>query len=88
MNHKVVEVENRGRGSVVKCSNGTSFEGERVVVAVPIGPLKSGSIKFKPELPSKKAEAIKNINFGNVCKILIVLKNKNIGHKEHYIGVI
>jgi hypothetical protein len=47
-----------------------------MVSAVPIGVLKVKGIKFIPELPPWKEEAIQKIHFGNVCKILIILKNK------------
>ena len=58
------------------------------MIAVPLGVLKSHNIRFTPNLPEEKEEAIRSIHFGNVCKILITLKGKKIDHKEHYIGVV
>jgi hypothetical protein len=56
---------------------------------VPIGVLKSQSIKFTPNLPSQKLEAIQKLHMGNVCKILIVPNKKiKIKNKEHFVGVV
>ena len=71
LNHQVVEIESNEVGSRVRCSNDAIFIGSNVVIAIPLGPLKNNSIKFIPELPSWKHEAISKIHFGNVCKILI-----------------
>lgn len=48
---------------------------------MPLGVLKSRNIKFTPELPSWKQKAIQKLHFGNVCKVLICLKNKSISQK-------
>jgi hypothetical protein len=51
--------------------------------------LKRHAIKFSPELPGWKHEAIEKLKMGNVCKILIIpKKNLKINDKEQYIGVV
>jgi monoamine oxidase len=76
LNHPVTEVAFNGVKTIVKCSNGAIFDAPYVVIAVPIGVLKSKSICFIPELPQWKQEAIQKISFGNVCKVLVILKKK------------
>lgn len=71
----------------MKCSNGQVFEAPHVIVGVPLGALKGNNIRFTPELPPWKKEAIQKIHFGNVCKILVILK-KPINRKETNIGVV
>ena len=43
---------------------------DAVVVTVPLGVLQKNLIEFVPDLPEKKKEAIKNINWGNVNKVI------------------
>ena len=43
---------------VVETTDGTTFEGSHVIVTVPIGVLKAGSISFDPPLPPTKRDAI------------------------------
>ena len=88
LNHQVSQVTYDGTNTMVSCLNGQVFIAKNIVIAVPLGVLKSGSIQFTPNLPSWKSEAIQNIHFGDVCKILIFLKDKLIQHEQHYIGVI
>ena len=72
------------------CSNGFQATALRVIVAVPIGVLKANTITFSPALPSWKTDAIQNIGFGNVVKILIVPKATFpiITNTQHYLGVV
>jgi polyamine oxidase len=42
----------------IKCENGKTFSAKNIVIAVPLGVLKSGSIEFSPKLPSWKQKAI------------------------------
>jgi monoamine oxidase len=43
----------------------------RVVVAVPAPVLKDGDIRFVPELPEPKRDAIKQLGFGNALKVVL-----------------
>jgi lysine-specific histone demethylase 1 len=89
LNSKVVKIIHHDDGTnEVKCSNGQSYFGQNVVVSVPLGVLKASGIEFDPPLPSWKKEAINNIGFGDVCKVLVSLKTKSINVSEQYIAVI
>lgn len=47
------------------------YEADRVIVTVPLGVLKSGSIDFIPPLSDSKQHAISTAGFGNVVKIVL-----------------
>ncbi|GLJ33375.1 hypothetical protein SUGI_0671400 [Cryptomeria japonica] len=53
-------------------AGGQVFEADTVLCTVPLGVLKSGSIKFVPELPKSKVEAIKRLGFGLLDKVAML----------------
>jgi spermine oxidase len=56
----------------VKCSDGTDYIAEHVVVSVPLGVLKHNyTTMFTPQLPNVKKNAIEGISFGTVGKIYL-----------------
>lgn len=79
LNHPVTEIfvppkdgnggSQNGSSVVVKTSEGQTFEGSHVIVTVPLGVLKAGTITFDPPLPAAKQDVIKRIGFGNVEKV-------------------
>jgi len=48
-----------------------AWEADRVIVALPLGVLKSGEIKFHPELPAPKQNAIAKLGAGAVHKTIL-----------------
>ena len=46
-----------------------------VLVTVPLGVLKKGSIKFNPELPPQKQDAIKRLGFGLLNKVAMLFSH-------------
>lgn len=64
-----------GPPAVVETSAGTRFEGSHVIVTVPLGVLKAGSITFDPPLPPAKRDAIQRIGFGHVEKVAMTFKS-------------
>ena len=66
--HVVKLVEWDANGVSVICDNGNVFLGDRVIVTVPLGVLKSGAITFAPELPPRKAKAIDRLGMGLLNK--------------------
>ena len=49
---------------------GEVFDGAAVIVTVPLGCLKAGTIAFDPPLPDWKASAIAKLGFGNLNKVM------------------
>lgn len=66
--------------------NGIDLTADYVIVSVPLGVLKKGTIKFHPELPMNKKNAIENTNMGNVNKFLLVWDTPFWETELQYIG--
>ncbi|PWA74935.1 flavin containing amine oxidoreductase family protein [Artemisia annua] len=59
-------------GVQVVVNGGQVFEGDICLCTVPLGVLKSGSIKFNPELPQRKLDGIKRLGFGLLNKVAML----------------
>ena len=60
-----------GGGVSVTTADGTVRRADAVVVTVPLGCLKANAIEFVPRLPEWKTDAIANLGFGNLNKVVI-----------------
>jgi polyamine oxidase len=72
LNHRVTAIDQGRRGVVVHALHGRRrvvLRGSHVIVAVPLGVLKSGTIAFRPGLPAAKRAAIGRVGFGDVEKV-------------------
>ncbi|KAI3974790.1 hypothetical protein MKX01_028050 [Papaver californicum] len=54
------------------CTPSVIFEGDMALCTVPLGVLKSGSIKFVPEFPQRKLDGIKRLGFGMLNKVAML----------------
>ncbi|CAE7500703.1 FLD [Symbiodinium sp. CCMP2592] len=59
----------------ITLENGDKLQARTVVFTVSVGVLKSGQIRFKPELPQEKQEAIQRMGFGHVEKCILTFDN-------------
>ncbi|KAJ6837646.1 lysine-specific histone demethylase 1-like protein 2 [Iris pallida] len=59
-------------GVEVAVEGGQVFQADAVLCTVSLGVLKSGSIRFEPELPARKKEAIERLGFGLLNKIAML----------------
>ncbi|KAF9995366.1 hypothetical protein BGZ80_004170 [Entomortierella chlamydospora] len=59
----------------IQCRNGATLDCTAAVITVPLGVLKSQQIKFTPQLPTWKEQAIKNLGFGLLNKLVLVFEN-------------
>lgn len=59
----------------VDTSDGRTYEGAQVIITVPLGVLKAGSITFDPPLPPAKQDVIERIGFGTVEKVVMTFEN-------------
>ncbi|XP_009606244.1 protein FLOWERINGUS D [Nicotiana tomentosiformis] len=69
---KIVHSIRYGSEGVQVVAGGQVFEGDMALCTVPLGVLKSGSIKFIPELPQRKLDAIKRLGFGLLNKVAML----------------
>lgn len=58
------------RGVRAQTLDGERFEADTAVVAVPLGILQSGVIRFRPELPGHKRAALLGLRMGPVVKLV------------------
>lgn len=62
----VIRIAHNDAGASVRLGTGESLSMDRVVVTVPIGVLKAGTIEFSPELPEPVAAAIDELGMGSL----------------------
>jgi len=78
LRHRVDAIERRPAGVTVRCTvtgdrpRRRVFKGSHVVVTVPLGVLKAGSIRFEPRLPRRKRRAIGRVGYGVFEKVAMV----------------
>jgi len=70
LGHVVLEIEQGAREVRVSTSQGP-FVAKSAVVAIPLGVLKKGRVKFHPELSAAKREAIRRLGVGVVNKVAL-----------------
>ena len=75
----------------LETADGNSFEGSHVIVTVPLGVLKAGTITFDPQLPARKQDVIERIGFGSVEKVVMTFKNsfwrRNPKKQDHFFSI-
>ena len=64
------------------------FHGSRVIVTVPLGVLKRGSIKFSPELPEMKLAAIQQLGMGALNKLVLKFPKQFWSSEPHALAYI
>lgn len=67
----VEEVEWGREGVRVVVEGGKCYKAESVVVTIPLGVLQARKVRFEPELPPWKEEAIDKLHFGHFCKLVL-----------------
>jgi monoamine oxidase len=70
----------RGRVEVAT-TRGQAFTGARLICTVSLGVLKTGSIRWMPELP-RQQEAIARLGFGSVIKVLLEFNQPFWAHRK------
>ncbi len=74
MQRPVRRIEWDSEGVLVVDESGNEILADRVIVTVPLGVLKSGSIEFVPPLPEEKLDVIDRIGFGLLDKVWFVFE--------------
>lgn len=62
------------KGVEIHTKNGDIYRAKRCIITVSVGVLKSGDIRFEPELPQAYKEQLSHINMGNFNKVFLVFK--------------
>ena len=85
--HLVQKIAYDDNGVQVTTDRGV-FNGSRVIVTVPLGVLKRGSIKFSPELPEKKLAAIEKLGMGALNKLVLKFPKQFWSSEPHSMAYI
>ncbi len=65
----VAEVAHGPDGAIVTAVDGRSVVGDRVVVTLPLGVLRAGTVRFDPALPADHRSAIEGLSMGLLDKL-------------------
>ncbi len=60
----------------VKTASSTEFVAPRAVITLPLGVLKSGAVRFTPELPKEKQRALNGLEMGPVVRASLAFRDK------------
>lgn len=60
----------------VALSTGEPIPADKIVITVPLGVLKANTIEFSPSLPAWKLQAISNLGFGLLNKVVLVYEEQ------------
>jgi len=74
--HIVSQINYSENLTIVRTANGSEFQADAVICAVPITQLKNNSIQFTPNLPASKINAIQNIGMDRGMKIILRFSEK------------
>lgn len=66
---RVSHIRHNNLGVQVTCENGAVFRADALVMAAPLGVLKTGTIQFTPKLPEWKQSAIDGLGVGHENKV-------------------
>jgi monoamine oxidase len=70
VNQIVTGIYHDDEGVEIETTDGT-FEGDRVIVTLPLGVLKSGDVEFDPPLPDAKQAALDRMAMGTLDKVAL-----------------
>jgi monoamine oxidase len=70
LKHVVSQVTHNDRGVVVTTDQG-EFRADQIIITLPLGVLKKGSVVFDPPLPESKRGAIARLGFGAADKVVL-----------------
>ena len=73
---EVRQIRHGKAGATVVMADGSALNASHVLVTVPLGVLKAGSIQFAPPLPPAKTRAIERLGFGSFEKVILVFEKR------------
>jgi monoamine oxidase len=71
LNTEVVRIEQVDNKVKIYDKNGQIYLSDKVVITIPLGCLKKNTITFVPDLSIEKKNAIKNMNYGTMNKVIV-----------------
>lgn len=83
----VRRIDSQYPAHVIVATDDQSFEADAVVVTVPLGVLKAGSIEFVPALPRRKQAAIERVGIGVLAKLVLRFEDMWWPQEQYVLGV-
>jgi len=75
-NTPVSEIDYRGSKVVVTTKDGQQHEADKVIITASVGVLRSGDVRFVPDLPQDKKDALENMYFPKGFKLALKFSKK------------
>ena len=72
----VKQIENHPNGVKITTTDSTVIDAQALCCTVPLGVLKQGRIRFDPDLPPAKAQAIERLGMGVLNKIVLLFPKR------------
>ena len=88
LEHVVCSVETRppGGGVRVDTTKRGYFDADAAIITLPLGVLQSSAVRFDPELPARKQNAIKSLGFGLLDKVIVTFEEPFWPHSQYVFG--
>ena len=77
LNERVSKIDETQSGVTVATMSGQSYQGDHVIVTVPLGVLQSNDVKFGTSLSAQKRSAIQDLGMGLLNKTWLRFNNAN-----------
>jgi len=74
LNQIVTEIQYTDEGVKITTKENQEYEARYVIVTLPLGVLKAGTVEFNPELPEEKQAAIKRMGMGLMNKAYLLFE--------------
>lgn len=71
LNHIVQEIQRDDEGVRISTQDNQTFSAYYAIITLPLGVLQAGDVRFRPELPAYKQEAIDALGVGKVHKVIV-----------------
>ena len=89
ISHRSSEGKSKGevkREVIVMAGSGEEFRGDAVLVTIPLGCLKAGTVQFSPRLPEWKTASIRRLGFGVLNKVALEFSTTFWDENVDYFG--
>lgn len=76
LNKKVISIERSQNIVTVGCSDGSVYLCKKILVSLPLGVLKSNTVKITPDIPEPHQRAIDKLGVGLMNKVILSFSQK------------
>lgn len=86
LKHVVQEIRYDGPLMVTVVTDQGTFYADALVVTLPLGVLKAGTVRFHPPLPATKQQAIERLGMGSLAKVMLRFNEPFWSHDQYVFG--